>query len=132
VSDRDLTAHGIEVDFFGEKTRMPAGAASLALRTGAPILPLTLWYEGPNACAEIHPPVTVPTGAPVGDDARNQPGYADAVSNMTQQVADAFAKGIAEHPTDWHMMQKLWLADLDQEKLAASDVAGGRGTEGGQ
>ena len=132
VSDRDLTAHGIEVDFFGEKTRMPAGAASLALRTGAPILPLTLWYEGPNACAEIHPPVTVPTGAPVGDDARNQPGYADAVSNMTQQVADAFAKGIAEHPTDWHMMQKLWLADLDQEKLAASDVAGGRDTEGGQ
>ena len=39
VSDRDLTARGIRVDFFGEPTRMPAGAANLALRTGAPLFP---------------------------------------------------------------------------------------------
>ena len=32
---------------------------------------------------------------------------------MTQSVADAFAEGIAEHPEDWHMLQRLWLADLE-------------------
>jgi KDO2-lipid IV(A) lauroyltransferase len=31
---------------------------------------------------------------------------------MTQAMADAFARGIAEHPADWHMLQKLWLEDL--------------------
>lgn len=126
LSDRDLTAHGIAVDFFGEKTRMPAGPANLALRTGAPILPASLWYDGPNCCINIHPPVVVPAGAPTGDDARNQPGYAAAVSDMTQQIANAFQDGIAAHPADWHMMQKLWLSDLDQDRLAAADAAGGR------
>jgi KDO2-lipid IV(A) lauroyltransferase len=31
---------------------------------------------------------------------------------MTQALADAYASGIAEHPEDWHMLQRLWLADL--------------------
>ena len=34
------------------------------------------------------------------------------VPTMTQAVADAFAVGIAEHPADWHMLQRLWLDDL--------------------
>jgi len=126
VSDRDLTAHGIDVDFFGEPTRMPAGSAALALRTGAPLMTATLWYDGPKTCAQISDHIPFPDGAPVGDDAKNQPGYVEAITTMTQAIADNFAKGIAEHPTDWHMMQKLWLADLDQDKLAASDAAGGR------
>ena len=25
---------------------------------------------------------------------------------------DLFARGIAEHPADWHMLQRLWLDDL--------------------
>lgn len=32
---------------------------------------------------------------------------------MTQALADAFATGIADHPEDWHMLQRLWLKDLD-------------------
>ncbi len=32
---------------------------------------------------------------------------------MTQHLADVFALRIAEHPTDWHMLQKLFTADLD-------------------
>ena len=35
---------------------------------------------------------------------------------MTQALADAFATGIADHPEDWHMLQRLWLADLDPAK----------------
>ena len=39
LCDRDIGGGGIEVEFFGERTTLPAGPATLALRTGAPVLP---------------------------------------------------------------------------------------------
>ena len=39
MADRDLTRTGVQVDFFGEPTRMPAGPAKLAIETGAALLP---------------------------------------------------------------------------------------------
>ncbi|NEB78590.1 phosphatidylinositol mannoside acyltransferase [Streptomyces sp. SID14478] len=104
VADRDLSASGVEVKFFGETTRMPAGPAMLAQQTGALLLPVTLWYDGsPVMRGRVHPPVDVPeTGT-----------RAEKTSVMTQALADAFATGIADHPQDWHMLQRLWLADLE-------------------
>ncbi|WP_309029872.1 phosphatidylinositol mannoside acyltransferase [Streptomyces alfalfae] len=104
VADRDLSASGVEVKFFGDTARMPAGPAMLAQQTGALLLPVTLWYDGtPVMKGRIHPPVDVPeTGT-----------RAEKTSAMTQALADAFAIGIADHPEDWHMLQRLWLADLE-------------------
>ncbi|MDJ0464831.1 phosphatidylinositol mannoside acyltransferase [Streptomyces sp. H27-C3] len=105
VADRDLSSSGVEVKFFGESARMPAGPAMLAQHTGAALLPVTLWYDGTIMRGRIHPPVDVPeTGT-----------RAERTSQMTQAVADVFATGIAEHPEDWHMLQRLWLADLSDE-----------------
>ncbi|MEV6794183.1 phosphatidylinositol mannoside acyltransferase [Streptomyces sp. NPDC051320] len=104
VADRDLSASGVEVKFFGETTRIPAGPALLAQQTGALLLPVTLWYDdSPVMRGRVHPPVEVP-----GTGSR-----AEKTSEMAQAVADAFATGIAEHPEDWHMLQRLWLADLE-------------------
>ncbi|MYY83560.1 MULTISPECIES: phosphatidylinositol mannoside acyltransferase [unclassified Streptomyces] len=104
VADRDLSASGVEVKFFGDTARMPAGPAMLAQQTGALLLPVTLWYDdSPVMKGRVHPPVDVPeTGT-----------RAERTSVMTQALADAFATGIAEHPEDWHMLQRLWLADLE-------------------
>ncbi|MFJ8930993.1 phosphatidylinositol mannoside acyltransferase [Streptomyces sp. NPDC102364] len=104
VADRDLSSSGVEVKFFGETTRMPAGPAMLAQQTGALLLPVTLWYDDSSIMrGRVHPPVDVPeTGT-----------RAEKTSVMTQALADAFATGIADHPEDWHMLQRLWLADLD-------------------
>lgn len=104
VADRDLSSSGVEVKFFGETTRMPAGPAMLAQQTGALLLPVTLWYDdSPVMRGRVHPPVDVPeTGT-----------RAEKTSVMTQALADAFATGIADHPEDWHMLQRLWLADLE-------------------
>ncbi len=103
VGDRDLSEAGLPVDFFGEQTRMPAGPAALALRTGAALLPVTLWYDGPVMRAVIHPEVRPPAEG----DQREQ------TSAMTQAMADIWAEGIREHPEDWHMLQRFWLADLE-------------------
>ena len=45
LCDRDIERHGVEVEFFGERTTMPGGPAVLALRTGAPILPIAVYFE---------------------------------------------------------------------------------------
>ncbi|MGI5424601.1 phosphatidylinositol mannoside acyltransferase [Streptomyces sp. CA-179760] len=107
VADRDLSASGVEVDFFGDTARMPAGPALLAQQTGALLLPVTLWYDdSPVMRGRLHPPVEVPESGT----------RAEKTSVMTQALADVFASGIADHPEDWHMLQRLWLADLDPAK----------------
>ncbi|MCA1219406.1 phosphatidylinositol mannoside acyltransferase [Streptomyces sp. 8L] len=107
VADRDLSSSGVEVDFFGERATMPAGPALLAQQTGAALLPVTLWYDdSPVMRGTVHAPVEVPASGT----------RAEKTSSMTQALADVFAGGIAEHPEDWHMLQRLWLADLDPHR----------------
>ena len=102
VADRDLSRRGIEVDFFGEPTRMPAGPALLAQQTGAALLGVHAYFVGNDSWGHsISPPLVAPDGNRV-----------EEVRQLTQRLADRFAARILEHPTDWHMLQKLWLADL--------------------
>ena len=98
LADRDLSARGIDVQFFGATARMPAGPASLALRTGATLLPVTLSFR-PDGWQVVFSPAVPHTD----------------VATMTQAMADAFGAGIAAHPADWHMLQRLWLEDLSAD-----------------
>jgi lauroyl/myristoyl acyltransferase len=100
LADRDLSSRGVEVTFFGGRTRMPPGPALLALQTGAPLYAVNLWYTPTQTRGSIRRiPMPDPAEGPL--DVR--------VKLITQQLADAFAVGIADHPQDWHMLQKLWL-----------------------
>jgi lauroyl/myristoyl acyltransferase len=95
LADRDLSKRGIDVQFFGSTARMPAGPAKLALETGANLMPTTLSFtdDGWHIVFQDYVPHT-------------------DLQTMTQAVADAFAREIAQHPADWHMLQKLWVDDL--------------------
>ena len=95
VADRDLSERGVPVTFFGRPSRMPAGPAALSLRTGAPLIPATLHYDGPDLVITFH-------------DTIDQDGGTTAI---TQRCADAFAQGIAAHPEDWHMLQRIFLSE---------------------
>jgi len=110
--DRDVTGTGIEVDFFGEKARMMGGPAALAVQTGAALMPAVLWFEGEHWGVYIHEEIKVPDE---GD--RKQ-----KIAAMTQQVAQVFEAGIREHPADWHMLQRVFVADLDPARLAAAEA----------
>lgn len=110
--DRDVTGTGIEVEFFGEKARMMGGPAALAVQTGAALMPATLWFEAEGWGVHIYDEIPVPAD---GDRKRK-------VAAMTQQVARVFEAGIRGHPADWHMLQRVFVADLDPARLAAADA----------
>jgi KDO2-lipid IV(A) lauroyltransferase len=116
LADRDLGGRGVEVDFFGARTTMPPGPALLALRTGAPLYTVDMWYEKDAPVGYLHGPLNLP-----GPEA----GLLGArVRLVTQMIADNFARGIAEHPTDWHMLQRFW---PDQTTPAPAAAGAGPG-----
>lgn len=117
LADRDLSATGVPVTIFGETARMAAGPASLALVTDAALFPVSIRYErlkGPNPPARwgvvvhFHPEVRPPDGG-------TRP---EKIGAMTQGCADALAAGIAAHPEDWHMLQRVFVADLVSDVVA--------------
>ncbi|GAA4129590.1 phosphatidylinositol mannoside acyltransferase [Actinomadura keratinilytica] len=113
VVDRDLTDTGVEVEFFGATARMPAVTAALAMRTGAALFPVTLWYEGDYWAARVHEEIPVPEE---GD--RRERTLA-----VTQRLAREFEAGIAAHPEDWHMLQKVWVEDMAADGRPAGEGA---------
>lgn len=120
LADRDLTARGVEVDMFGHRARVAAGPAALAVSTGAPVVPLACYYERLTGERRRHagspwglvlnflPAIPVPEGLP----------RAEQVSQVTQGWVDALASQIASHPQDWHMLQKVFVSDLDPARYA--------------
>jgi KDO2-lipid IV(A) lauroyltransferase len=103
MADRDLSRRGVQVDFFGEPTRLPAGPAKLALDTEAALFPVHCWFDGNGWGMQVYPELDTSSGD---------------VTVVTQALADRFATNIAAHPEDWHMLQPQWLADLSDERRA--------------
>jgi phosphatidylinositol dimannoside acyltransferase len=111
VADRDLSDTGVEVDFFGEKALLPGGPASLAVRTGAALMPVSCSFAGETEwAAHVYDEIPVPE---TGD-------RSEKVAVMTQQLATVFEQAIREHVRDWHMLQRVFVADLDPDVLERS------------
>jgi KDO2-lipid IV(A) lauroyltransferase len=105
VSDRDIVGNGVEVTFFGEKTTLPGGAATLALRTGAPLLPVVVYSERGNwHSGEVHAPLDTTRTGSLRDD----------VARITQELAVVFEMLIRRHPEQWHLYQPNWPSDEDE------------------
>ncbi len=103
LCDRDLVGDGIHVDFFGERTTLPAGPATLALRTGAPLLPTAVYFgPGGGHHALVMPPVRAQREGRLRDD----------VARVTQELADRFEELIRAAPEQWHLLQPNWPSDL--------------------
>jgi KDO2-lipid IV(A) lauroyltransferase len=106
VADRDLSRSGIDVNFFGFPARMPAGPALLAIRTGIPLVAAHVSYTKTGVHIEFNT-VEVPSE---GDES-------ERISAVVQRSADLFARGIAEHPEDWHMLQRIWIDGDFKERV---------------
>jgi lauroyl/myristoyl acyltransferase len=111
LGDRDLNGRGPEVTFFGEKTTFPAGPASIALRTGVPLLVAGVYgtrrADGRRGWeADLSEPIELPR--------RTGP---DAIADLTQQVAARLEEFVARRPDEWHVFQPFWPADRASGKL---------------
>ncbi len=98
VADRDLSASGIDVNFFGGIARMPAGPAILAIRNNAPLVTAFVSYTTGGIHVDLRQ-VAIPDMA--DEESR--------IKATVQLCADNFAEGISAHPEDWHMMQRIWV-----------------------
>ncbi|MGH2786820.1 MAG: phosphatidylinositol mannoside acyltransferase [Actinomycetota bacterium] len=111
LGDRDLRGRGPEVEFFGERVRMPAGPATVALRSGVPLLVAGVYSERRHGVwgwsCDISEPVEVPAA----------PGP-DAVIELTQRVARLLEHYIALRPEEWHVFQPVWPSDRTKRARA--------------
>jgi len=100
LSDRDLSGDGVTVEFFGRSTTVPGGAATLALRTGATLLPTAVYTTSPGLghIGLVRPPLDTERRANMRTD----------VTRVTQCLADELAALIAAAPEQWHMFQPRW------------------------
>lgn len=102
LCDRDLAGTGPEVEFFGERTTLPGGPATLALRTGAPILPTAIYFDGPDSRhAVVLPPLDTTRAGRLRED----------VQRVTQDLAQALEALIRRAPEQWHLLQPNWPSD---------------------
>ena len=124
LADRDLSASGVEVDLCGHVARFAAGPAALAQRLGLPLYAGTIHYEilsGDRRRAAgsrwglvlTLREVPCPQG-PQGSSIRER------VVAHTRAWAAVMGPLLAKHAIDWHMLQPVFDADLDHERLARS------------
>lgn len=116
LCDRDLQGNGIEVELLGRRAKMPAGPATLALRSGAVLLSAAV-YAGPR---EQHHAVISP---PIGTAREGR--LREDVARVTQDLADALGGLIRREPTQWHVFQPLFLPEGgDAQPPAPAEGAG--------
>jgi phosphatidylinositol dimannoside acyltransferase len=98
LCDRDIQNNGVPVTFFGRSVTMPAGPATLALRTGAVLLAAAC-YAGPGD--QHHAVITAPIPAERTGRLR------DDVVRVTQLVAHELEGLIRRAPEQWHVLQPV-------------------------
>jgi phosphatidylinositol dimannoside acyltransferase len=96
--DRPLTDEGVAVEFFGAETRVPGGAATLALRSGARVVVAATVRTESGYEAHVSPPIEV---QPSGDAVRD-------VQALTQGVMSWLESMIRRYPDQWFMFRNMW------------------------
>lgn len=125
LADRDLTASGVEVRLAGHAMLVAPGPALLAQRTGCAIYPVFSRYERlarrRRAAAGTRWGLRLTVGEPVRaettPDSDSRERAAD-VRRMSQEWMDQFEPWLRAHLEDWHMLQRVFVSDLDPERLA--------------
>jgi phosphatidylinositol dimannoside acyltransferase len=92
--DRPVLRDGVAVTFFGRSTRVPGGAATLALRTGSPVVPAALVRNGAGYLVHVGAPIV----GQQGDDA----------SIVMQRVMSWLEGIIRRYPDQWFMFRQMW------------------------
>ncbi len=114
LCDRDIQGGGIPVEFFGERTTLPAGPAMLGLRAGATVLPTAVYF---TRRTDGHHAIVMD-----GLDMSRSDSLRSDVARITQDLAAQLEHLIRRSPEQWHLFQPNWPSDpgyphgvIDQE-----------------
>ena len=114
LCDRDIAGDGVEVEFFGERTTLPGGPATLALRTGATLVPAAVYFRaGRDHEGVVRPAIPVEREGRLRED----------IARITQALAKELEILIRAAPEQWHLLQPNWPSDRSGG-VATSDAAG--------
>lgn len=122
LADRDLTRNGVEVTLGAQKARVAPGPAALSLTTRAPLYFVPIRHMRVPSPTRWRPRRTV-SGIAVDfiGPLTVEPGK-DAVQRLTQAWVDEMSGYLARYPDSWHMLQKVFLEDLDRERLRKAEA----------
>ena len=103
LCDRDIQGGGVDVEFFGERTTLPAGPAMLGIRSKAVVLPTAIYFtprtDGHRAI--VRPPLELARGS----------SLRESVAAGTQLLAHELEELIRRAPEQWHLFQPNWPSD---------------------
>jgi KDO2-lipid IV(A) lauroyltransferase len=95
LMDRDYSRRKEYTRFLGAPARLPMGVATIAVRTGAPVLQGYLFREPDDTFRfRICRPLYV--------------SRRDSVREVHEALCDNLAAAVAEHPTQWFKFEPMW------------------------
>ncbi len=96
--DRDLSASGIPVTFFGRPTTMPGGPPCWPPGTVRRCCPVVSHFDGAGWRHTVHPEV----------DVHGTGRLRDRVHAACRAWPTPSRSSIAERPVDWHQLGRIW------------------------
>jgi KDO2-lipid IV(A) lauroyltransferase len=98
IDQHILGGDAIQVDFFGRPAATTSAVAALALRTGAPVVPLFALPLGGARYRMVYEHQVEPPDAE----------SADAIREFTQRCTDVLEMYVRRHPDLWLWMHRRW------------------------
>lgn len=126
LSDRDISGSGVKVKLGQSEAIVAAGPAALALRLNRPLIAGTIRYVKIGRRWTIKSSFTDPIPVPQPD-----PGET-LVEAYTRAWVKETEPRLIRDALDWHMMQKLYVDDLDPERLARAEERHKQSREGSE
>ena len=114
AADRDIQGKGVPIEFFGDKARVPLGAADLAQRTGAALIP--------GYCKRVGDGFEVVFEAPL-ELVNTGRSKDDALTN-TRALFARFEAWLRADPGQWLVLDRIWKplpAEITPEALAEAE-----------
>ena len=110
ASDLYSGDRGVRVPFFNRPAVFPSGPAAIALKTGAPILPVWARRRPDNLyIAEIEEPIEV---SRTGDTTRD-------IQVTTERIVQFFERIIRREPDQWLVFLPVWRLDQQAQPPAS-------------
>src|SRR5439155_1145246 len=122
IDQHIMSRDAIYVDFFERPAATTSAVAALALRTGAPVVPVFALPLGSGRYRLIYEHAIEAPG----------PDSPDAVRELTQRCTDVLEMYVRRHPELWLWMHRRWREDDQAAEHVAGMFPSGAGGEAGR